>query len=117
MIFGILLVIRADKIAAGETVTASVTVANIGDRAGVAVPQLYLRDWVSSTVKPERYLCGFARVELEPGEEKTVEITIGERSMRTLDQNYHWNVEPGKFTVYLGENCEKLFFEQDFWVK
>ena len=109
--------LNTNKIAADETVTASVTVANVGDRAGVAVPQLYLRDWVSSTVKPERYLCGFTRVELEPGEEKTVEITIGERSLRTLDRNYHWNVEPGKFTVYLGENCEKLFFEQDFWVK
>ena len=105
------------KIAAGETVTASVTVANIGDRAGVAVPQLYLRDWVSSTVKPERYLCGFTRVELEPGEEKTVEITIGERSMRTLDPEYHWSVEPGKFTVYLGENCEKIYFEADFTVE
>ena len=105
------------KIAAGETVTASVTVANVGDRAGVAVPQLYIRDWVSSTVKPERYLCGFTRVELEPGEEKTVEITIGERSMRTLNPDYVWNIEPGKFTVYLGENCEKLLFEETFWVE
>ena len=109
--------LNKSKIAAGETVTASVTVANIGDRAGVAVPQLYLRDWVSSTVKPERYLCGFTRVELEPGEEKTVEITIGERSMRTLDPDYHWSVEPGKFTVYLGENCEKIYFEADFTVE
>ena len=89
----------------------------MGDRAGVAVPQLYIRDWVSSTVKPERYLCGFKRVELEPGEEKTVEITIGERSMRTLDPNYVWHVEPGKFTVYLGENCEKLYCNQTFWVE
>lgn len=109
--------LNTDKIAAGETVTASVTVANIGDRAGVAVPQLYIRDWVSSTVKPERYLCGFTRVELEPGEEKTVEITIGQRSMRTLNENYVWNIEPGKFTVYLGENAEKILCEQTFWVK
>ena len=105
------------KITAGETVTASVTVANTGNRAGVAVPQLYIRDWVSSTVKPERYLCGFTRVELEPGEEKTVQINIGERSMRTLNENYVWNIEPGKFTVYLGENCEKIYFEDDFWVE
>ena len=105
------------KITAGETVTASVTVANTGNRAGVAVPQLYIRDWVSSTVKPERYLCGFTRVELEPGEEKTVQITIGERSMRTLNEDYVWNIEPGKFTVYLGENCEKIYFEDDFWVE
>ena len=81
------------------------------------MPQLYIRDWVSSTVKPERYLCGFTRVELEPGEEKTVEITIGERSMRTLNENYVWNIEPGKFTVYLGENAEKILCEQTFWVK
>jgi hypothetical protein len=46
-----------------------------------------------------------------------VEITIGERSMRTLDQNYHWSVEPGKFTVYLGENCEKILMEADFVVE
>ena len=45
---------------------------------------------------------------LEPGEEKCVEITIGPNSMRTLNENYVWNVEPGDFTVYLGENCEKL---------
>ena len=109
--------LNRDKIAAGETVTASVTVANVGDRAGVAVPQLYLRDWVSSTVKPERYLCGFTRVELEPGEEKTVEITIGERSMRTLNPDFVWNVEPGRFTVYLGENCETIYFEADFAVE
>ena len=109
--------LNTDKIAAGETVTASVTVANVGDRAGVAVPQLYIRDWVSSTVKPERYLCGFKKVELEPGEEKTVEITIGERSMCTLDASYVWHVEPGKFTVYLGENCEKFYFEADFTVE
>ena len=108
----------SDKtIAPGESITATVTVANTGDRAGTAVPQLYIRDWVSSTVKPLRYLCGFARVDLEPGEEKTVEITIGPKSMRTLDPNYVWSVEPGDFTVYLGENAEKLLFAQSFRVE
>ena len=109
--------LSAESIAPGESIVASVTVANTGNRAGTAVPQLYIRDWVSSTVKPERYLCGFARVDLQPGEEKTVEITIGPKSMRTLDQNYVWNVEPGKFTVYLGENAEKVLLEQSFFVE
>lgn len=108
--------LSAEAIAPGESIVASVTVANVGSKPGVAVPQLYLRDWVSSTVKPLRYLCGFARVELQPGEEKTVQIPIGERSMRTLDPDYHWCVEPGKFTVYLGENAEKIRFEQSFHV-
>ena len=109
--------LSGDTIAPGETVTARVTVANVGKRAGTAVPQLYIRDWVSSTAKPERYLCGFARVDLEPGEEKTVEIMIGPKSMRTLDRDYNWNVEPGKFTVYLGENAEKVLLEQSFYVE
>ena len=51
------------------------------------------------------------------GEEKTVQIVIGPKSMRTLDEHYVWNIEPGKFTVYLGENCEKILFEQDFLVE
>ena len=66
---------------------------------------------------PNPQLKGLAKVFLEPGEEKTVEITIGERSMRTLDPDYHWSVEPGKFTVYLGENCEKILMEADFVVE
>ena len=109
--------LNTDAVAAGDSVKAYVIVANVGDVAGTAVPQLYLRDWVSSTVKPLRYLCGFARVDLEPGEEKTVEITIGHKSMRTLNEHYEWNIEPGDFTVYLGENCEKILFEQSFRVE
>jgi len=109
--------LSADTVAPGESVTATVTVANVGDRPGKAVPQLYLRDWVSSTVKPERYLAGFAKVELQPGEEKTVSIQIGPKSMRTLGADYVWRVEPGKFTVYLGEDSEKLLFERTFYVK
>ena len=109
--------LNTDAIAAGESVKACVTVANVGDVAGTAVPQLYIRDWVSSTVKPMRYLCGFVRVDLEPGEEKTVEITIGPKSMRTLNEHFEWNIEPGDFTVYLGENCEKILFEQSFKVE
>jgi len=111
------LTLNTASIAPGESVIASVTVANVGEKRGTAVPQLYIRDWVSSTVKPLRYLCGFARVDLDPGEEKTVEITIGPKSMRTLDEHYVWNVEPGKFTVYLGENAEKILQEESFEVK
>ena len=95
--------LKLDKtvIAPGETVTATLTVANTGSRPGTAVPQLYIRDCFSSTVKPERQLCGFARVDLAPGEEKTVSIPIGEKSMRTLGRDYVWRVEPGEFHVFL----------------
>lgn len=104
-------------IAPGESVTASVTVANVGTRPGTAVPQLYIRDCFSSTVKPERQLCGFARVDLRPGEERTVEIAIGPKSMRTLGRDYVWRVEPGTFHVYLSENAAEDRFRESFDVK
>ena len=104
-------------IAPGETVTATVTVANTGSRPGTAVPQLYIRDCFSSTVKPERRLCGFARVDLLPGEEKTVQIPIGPKSMRTLGRDYIWRVEPGRFRVYLNENAAESWQECSFIVK
>ena len=95
---------------------ARVTVANTGSVAGTAVPQLYLRDMVSSTVKPLKTLAAFTRVELEPGEEKTVTLTIGHKAMRTLDPDFHWSVEPGEFRVYLSENAESPILERAFRV-
>ena len=109
--------LSAEKIAPGESITAYVTVANTGSRPGTAVPQLYIRDWVSSTVKPLRALAAFTRVELQPGEEREVAMEIGPKTMRTLDPQYNWSVEPGKFTVYLGENAEKMVCEQSFVVE
>lgn len=104
-------------IAPGEPVTASVTVANTGRRPGTAVPQLYIRDCFSSTVKPERQLCGFARMDLLPGEEKTVEIEIGPKSMRTLGRDCVWRVEPGEFRVWLSENSAEDRQEAAFTVE
>lgn len=109
--------LSAAEIQPGESITAKVTVANTGSRPGTAVPQLYIRDWVSSTVKPLIALAAFTRVDLQPGEEKTVELTITERAMRTLTPQYKWVVEPGKFTLYLGESSEKLHLDKTFFVK
>lgn len=111
------LALDKSAIAPGESVTAYVTVANVGSRAGTAVPQLYIRDCYSSTVKPERQLCGFARVELEPGEEQTVEIVIGPKSMRTLGRDYIWRIEPGDFNIYLCENAAESHHKASFKVQ
>ena len=92
------------------------TVTNTGSRPGVAVPQLYLRDEVSSTVKPEYTLAAFTRVSLEPGERREVTLTIGPKAMRTVDPKYHWSVEPGRFLVALGDNAQNLLLHTAFTV-
>lgn len=109
--------LSAKEIAPGETITATVTITNTGSRKGTAVPQIYLRDLVSSTLKPMKSLAAFAKVELEPGEEKTVTMEIGPKAMRTLDPKYRWSVEPGKFQVFLGDNAENMIVQDEFTVR
>lgn len=109
--------LSSDTIRAGESITAAFTVTNTGSAAGTAVPQLYIRDLVSSTVKPERALAAFTRVSLEPGETKTVSLEIKPKAMRTLDRHYHWSIEPGEFQVFLGDNAESLLQTERFRVQ
>ena len=105
------LTLSADTIRAGESVTVCVTVQNTGSRAGATVPQLYVHDLVSSVVKPLRQLAGFARVELQPGESRTVRFTVGTRALRTLGADYVWRVEPGRFELELGDNAENILMK------
>ena len=111
------LTLSADEIGAGEEITAEFTVTNTGDRAGTAVPQLYLRDMVSSTVKPTMTLAAFARVPLEPGETKRVSLRIRPHEMRTLDRRFEWHIEPGDFRVFLAEDAEHIVMSRPFRVR
>ncbi|NLF03621.1 MAG: glycosyl hydrolase, partial [Actinomycetales bacterium] len=52
------------------------TVTNTGERAGTDVVQLYAHDPVASVVRPDQWLIGYARVELEPGESARVQLEV-----------------------------------------
>ena len=79
-----------------------VRVTNTGQRAGTEVVQLYLRDDVASVTRPVRELRGFQRVELQPGESREVEFTLGYEDMALYDARMRRVVEPGTFTVFAG---------------
>ncbi|MBR4236495.1 MAG: glycoside hydrolase family 3 C-terminal domain-containing protein [Clostridia bacterium] len=109
--------LSASEIQPGETLKAAFTVTNTGKRAGVAVPQLYLRDMVSSVVKSTLRLAAFTRVSLEPGETKRVTLDIKPREMRTLGRDFVWRIEPGEFRVSLAYDSERAAATQSFKVK
>ena len=104
-------------IAPSDTLRVSFTVKNTGARPGVAVPQVYVRDYFSSVVKPERQLAAFTRVELAPGESRTVTVEVGLRALRTLGPDYVWRVEPGDFEIQLGDNAENILLRTDMTVQ
>jgi beta-glucosidase len=85
-----------------DTVTVSVAVTNTGGRAGAEVVQLYLRDDHASVTRPVMELRGFEKVELAPGESRTLSFRLGPEELSFYDQRMQRVVEPGTFTVFVG---------------
>ena len=103
--------LRASGDLSGEngTMTFTVNVKNTGSREGAEVVQLYVHDDKASVERPYKELKGFAKVSLKPGESKDVEISIDRRALSFWDETTNgWKVEPGKFTILVGNASDNL---------
>lgn len=95
-------------IGAGETVTVTLDVHNIGGRTGDEVVQLYIRDEVSSVTRPILELKAFRRLTLEAGAAETVSFVIGQDELSLWDLTMKRVVEPGTFMIMTGPNSVEL---------
>jgi beta-glucosidase len=84
------------------TTRALADVTNTGDRNGMEVVQLYIRDRVSSVTRPVKELKGFTKVSLKPGETRTVAFDITPEALAFYDAQMRYVVEPGEFTILVG---------------
>ncbi|ETT72440.1 protein BglB [Paenibacillus sp. FSL R7-277] len=92
-----------------DTVQVSVTVKNTGSRAGKEVVQLYVSDVESSVIRPLQELKGFGKIELQPGEERTVTFTLDKRSFAYYNvQLGDWHVESGRFKIAVGSSSRDI---------
>ena len=96
------LALSATRIMPGEGLTVRFDLTNTGACAGDEVPQLYLTDKVSSITVYEKLLRGFDRVHLEPGETKTVTMTLPPAAFEMLDLQLNRVVEPGLWELNIG---------------
>jgi beta-glucosidase len=87
-----------------DSLTVTVDVTNTGTRAGTEVAQLYLRDDAASVTRPVRELRGFRRVTLQPGQSQTLTFRLGPDDFALYDRDMRRVVEPGGFTVWVGES-------------
>jgi beta-glucosidase len=88
-------------IATGD-VTVHFEIANVGQRAGVEVAQLYVRDRFASVVRPVLELKAFQRVTLQPGQVAQVTLTVPTDMLNLTDHSGMRVVEPGWFDVFVG---------------
>ena len=94
----------------------SVDVTNTGGREGDEVVQIYLRDVVSSVTAYEKVLRGFARVNLKPGETKTITVPIRADDLALVDSKMKLFLEPGEFRVMVGASSEDIRAKASFWI-
>ena len=86
-----------------------VTVANTGGRAGREVVQLYVGDPESALARPPRELRGFAKVPLQPGEQRRLAFTLSARDLSYWSAGHRgWVLEGGRFEIAVGASSRNL---------
>jgi beta-glucosidase len=94
---------------AGETMNVDVDVSNTGPCKGREVVQLYIHDVRSSVRKAAKELKGFRKIELAPGEKKTVRFMLGGDDLAHFDSRRgRWCVEPGLFEIQAGTSSRDI---------
>ena len=92
-----------------DTVTVSVDVTNTGSVAGKEVVQLYVKDMTASAIRPEKELKGFEKVQLVPGETKTVTMELDKRSFAWYNTELHdWYAASGKYEILIGASSRDI---------
>jgi len=92
-----------------DTVTVSVDVRNTGAVTGKEIVQLYVRDSVSTVNRPSKELKGFAKIELQPGEQQTVTFELGKRAFAYYNVDLKdWHVETGEFEILVGASSRDI---------
>ena len=92
-----------------DTLRVTVDVTNTGDVTGKEVVQLYVADRESTAIRPVKELRDFAKVELAPGETKTVTFTLDQRAFAYYSVRIHdWHVETGAFDIMIGKSSRDI---------
>ena len=112
--------LRADKttMTATDSITFTVQVKNVGQRAGSETVQLYVHDVKASVDRPLKELKGFCKVSLQPGESKDVTITLGKDALSFYDEaTAAWKAEVGQFEAWVGNASDNLKLRKSFQLK
>ncbi|MAT43101.1 MAG: glycosyl hydrolase [Anaerolineaceae bacterium] len=101
--------VSADSFIDKDGLRVTVEVTNTGNKAGSEIVQLYIHDQASELVRPIKELKGFAKVDLQPGETKTVIMELDFRSFAYFHPSYKkWITEDGKYDILVGASSADI---------
>lgn len=100
-----------------DTIQVSIDIRNSGDRDGMEVPQVYVRDVVSSIATPVQELKGFQKVFIKKGETAHVLISIPVSELSLFNGEMKEVVEPGAFELQIGKASDNICFKKTITVE
>ena len=108
---------KIDLKGSGESLTCTVSfkVTNTGKVQGKESAQVYVRDPESAFVRPFKELKGFAKVDLKPGETKSMSIVLNQRAFQYYNPDTkQWVAEAGKYEMLVGTSSDNIVLKQQF---
>lgn len=101
--------LSAKEIKDTDKLTVSLKVKNIGAVAGKEVVELYVADHTGAAFRPVKELKNFVKVELHPGEEKTVSMELNKRSFAWYNEEIHdWYAASGTYEILVGSSSRDI---------
>jgi beta-glucosidase len=106
--------VSGERFTEKDTLTVRFTVKNLGKVQGTEVAQLYVQDVESSVPRPIKELKGFQRVELAPGESKTVSMKLTAMDFAFWSpEKKGWTVEKGAFILHVGSSSADIRLKKE----
>ena len=96
----------------GSALSLSVFVKNSGVFPGRETVLFFLRDVTGSLVRPVKELKAFSKVELEPGEEREVQVSLPKKQMGFYDNEGHYRLEDGLFQIFAGRDSRDCLMQE-----
>jgi beta-glucosidase len=101
-----------------DTLVVSADITNTGKVSGKEIVQLYVAAKASSVIRPIRELKGFTKIELAPGETKTVSFELDARAFAYYNMQIHdFYVETGDYQICLGSSSRDIRLEESVHVE
>ena len=101
-----------------QEITVSVDVTNTGNMAGKEVVQLYVAPKGGEIIRPVKELRAFDKIELKPGETKTVTFQLGKRAFAYWNTTIHdWHVETGSYEIQIARSAAEAVLASEIKVE
>lgn len=101
--------VNKTEINSGDVLEVKVKITNKGEFSGSEVIQCYISKPLSSVLRPEKELKGFAKTFLNPEETKEISLELSVKDWEFYDdKTQKWELESGEYLILIGTSSDKI---------